>query len=314
MSFLKKIRVAVLRGGPSSEYEVSLKTGETILRELPSKYQGIDVFISKDGMWHVDGIERTPADALSHVDVVFIALHGHYGEDGKVQRILEHLGVPFVGSDAFASSLAMNKHMTKTALGRFAALKDKVRFAAHKIFTHDEVVAKGHQAVFREMFIPSIVKPVNGGSSVGVSVVRSFLDLEKALEKAFEQSDTIMIEEFIEGREVTCGVIEGFRGQGIYALFPTEIARDGSHLCPAGCSEDDKQKIQELAALIHTGLGLRHYSRSDFMIHPKRGIYFLETNTLPGMTPHSLVPKALAAGGTGLSEFLDHVLGLALKK
>ena len=325
MSFAHKTRVAVLRGGPSSEYDVSLKTGEAVLKNLPSKYEGVDVFISKDGKWHVHGIEKNPADALRHVDVAFVALHGQYGEDGKVQRILEHMKVPFTGSQAFPSALAMNKHHTKNALKH---LKDKVRFAWHKVFSREDIKQKGLHELFREIPHPSVIKPNSAGSSVGVTVVKIFFDLEPAIERAFEHGDTIIIEEFIEGREATCGVVDHFRGERHYALLPIEIlpssqfydyhskyvSEDTRYVIPGSFDDSIKKAIQEAARAVHRDLGLRHYSRSDFIVHPKRGVYFLEVNTLPGMTPHSLIPKSIEAIGSSFSDFLDHVITLAREK
>lgn len=324
MSFAHKIRVAVLRGGPSSEYEVSLKSGEAVLKNLPSKYEGVDVFISQDGAWHVHGKEKTPTDALKHVDVAFLALHGQFGEDGKVQRILEHIGVPFTGSGSFSSAVAMNKHLAKGAL---KGLKDKIKFAAHKIFSRDEVREKGAHEIFRLIPHPSIVKPTSAGSSVGISIVKTFFDLETALDEALKHSDSVIIEELIEGREATCGVVDGFRGQEQYSLLPVEIiphiespffdyqAKYGGksqEICPGNFDDQTKQAIQEAAKAIHRELGLRHYSRSDFMIHPKRGVFFLEANTLPGLTSESLLPKSVKAVGSSLPEFLDHVITMAL--
>lgn len=328
MSRTHKIRVAVLRGGPSSEYEVSLRSGETVLKNLPSKYEGVDVFISQEGVWHVHGREKTPAEALKHVDVAFVALHGQYGEDGKVQRILEHLGIPFTGSESFVSAVAMNKHLTKKALEQklLERLGNKVKLAAHKIFSRAEVAEKGPHGIFREIVLPAVVKPASAGSSVGVSIVKVFFDLGSALERALEHSDSVIIEEFITGREATCGVIDDFRGESRYALLPVEIiphstsaffdydAKYGGgsqEICPAHFDEATKKTIQEAAQAAHEILGLRHYSRSDFIVHPKRGVFFLETNTLPGLTSESLLPKSVRAVGSNIPEFLDHVLTLA---
>jgi D-alanine-D-alanine ligase len=330
MSFGHKIRVGVLRGGPSSEYEVSLKSGETVLKNLPSKYSGVDIFISQNGTWHVQGMEKSPAEALKHIDVAFVALHGQYGEDGKVQRILEHLGMPFTGSAAFASAVAMNKGLTKGALAR---LKGKIKFAAHKIFSREEVAQKGASEIFRLIPNPSIVKPNAAGSSVGVRIVKTFFDLESALDEALKHSDSVIIEEFIEGREATCGVVENFRGVEHYALLPIEIiphqkspffdyaskysSQDNGgaqEVCPGNFDEETKRIIQEASTAIHKELGLRHYSRSDFMVHPKRGVFFLETNTLPGMTAESLIPKSIRAIGSDVPEFLDHVITMALTR
>ncbi|MFA6158809.1 MAG: D-alanine--D-alanine ligase [Candidatus Paceibacterota bacterium] len=326
MSFAHKTRIAVLRGGPSSEYDVSLKTGDAVLKALPSHYEGVDVLISQDGAWHVGGVMRSPEEALRHIDVVFIALHGQYGEDGKVQRVLEHLGVPFTGSRSLSSAIAMNKSATKNAL---RALEDKVKMAAHKIFSRDEISQKGAHAIFQEISHPSIVKPVSAGSSVGVTVVKSFVGLEEALFKALEHGDSVIVEEFIEGREATCGVIEGFRGEREYALLPVEIvphvdapffdydAKYGGgsrEVCPGNFDEATSRAIREAAQAVHAELGLRHYSRSDFIVHPKRGVYFLEVNTLPGLTSESLFPKSVKAVGSSMPEVLDHIIRLAREK
>lgn len=326
MSFAHKSRIAVLRGGPSSEYEVSLKTGDAVLKSLPPHYEGVDILISQDGTWHVGGVERTPEEAMRHIDVAFIALHGQYGEDGKVQRILEQLGVPFTGSRSLSSAMSMNKHVTKGALSR---LRDKVKFAAHKVFSREEIAEKGPHEIFRQIFHPSIVKPLSAGSSHGITVVNSFLDLEKALARALEHDDSVIIEEFVEGREATCGVIEGFRGEGHYALLPVEIiphvespffdydakySGKSQEICPGNFDEATKRAIQEASQAIHGELGLRHYSRSDFIVHPKRGVYFLEVNTLPGLTSESLFPKSVKAVGSSMPEVLDHIIRLARSK
>lgn len=327
-----KIRVAVLRGGPSSEYDVSLKTGDAVLKHLPEKYHGLDVFISRDGAWHLHGVEKKPADILKHVDVVFVALHGHFGEDGKIQKILEHFKMPFTGTKSFESAISMNKDLTKK---KIAHLKEplpkplafgKVRMAYHKVFSREDILREGLHQIFRMIPHPSIVKPVSSGSSIGVTVVNKFDDLEEAVLNAFDHSENILIEEYIEGKEVTCGVIDHFRDEQHYVLMPVEVIPHkespffdynakyhgkSDEVCPANLSAKTKKLIQEAAKAIHKDLGLRHYSRTDFIVHPKRGLYFLEVNTLPGLTPESLLPKSLKAVGSSLPEFLDHVITLA---
>jgi len=317
-----KIRVGVLRGGPSSEYDVSLKTGDTVLRNLSRDiYIPHDIYISKEGVWHYDGFEKTPAEALKLVDVVFVALHGEYGEDGKVQSVLEHLKVPFVGSTSVESAIAMNKHLTKKMLHGMKHAK----LASHKVISKEEYSSETAQEIFRTIPHPAIVKPVSLGSSVGVKIVRTFSDLEAALAEVFTISEKVMVEEYIEGREATCGIIDDFRDEKHYALPPVEIlpsntffdydAKYGGNsreLCPSTFSDEIKKQIEDAAREAHMVLGLRHYSRSDFMVHPKRGVFYLETNTLPGLTSESLLPKEIYAVGGTLPQFLDHVIRLAL--
>ena len=320
-----KIRVAVLRGGPSSEYEVSLKTGATVLQHIPQEvYDAHDIFISREGEWYRNGVQFTPHEALSHFDVIFNALHGQYGEDGKVQHILEMSGIPFTGSGSFASSVAMNKAMTKEVFK-----KEKIRTPQHKLISN--ISAENLAELFLTFSPPVVVKPVSAGSSMGVTMVKSFDSFETAIKEAMKHSDTVMVEEYIPGVEATVGVVDGYRDQNIYVLPPIEIRPRGSaffdyenkygsgesgaeEIVPGNFSEKDKRELEELARKVHSILGLRHYSRTDFIVSPKRGIFVLETNTLPGLTETSLLPKALHSVGASLSHFLDHVLQLALKK
>jgi D-alanine-D-alanine ligase len=324
MAFAHKTNVGVLRGGPSSEYEVSLQTGANIIKLLndSEKYEPIDIFISRDGVWHIHGIPKEPHQALKKIDAVFNGLHGEYGEDGKVQHILETFSIPYTGSRQFPSVLAMNKPLAKNFL-----TKEGVKTPIGKVLKREDFDDNTARLIFRNMPHPSIVKPATRGSSVGVSIIESFLQLNEALQKVFEIADTAIIEEFIKGKEATCGVVDNFRNAEIYALLPIEISPPAENvffdydakysgkskeICPGRFSREESEEIQRLAILAHKILGLRHYSRSDFIVHPRRGIFFLESNSLPGMTANSLFPKALEAVGCSQYQFVDHLLELAL--
>jgi len=320
---MSRLVVGVLRGGPSHEYEVSLNTGRAVLQNMPDKYQPVDIFISRDGEWHIDGIVRNPLDALRGVDVAFNALHGQYGEDGQIQRILENTGVPFTGSDSIASVLGMHKGQAKEMFKK-AGLK----VPSHRLVSRDENFELLVKEVFETMFLPLIVKPVDAGSSVGMSILYNYHDLPRALEEAFMYSDNALVEHFVRGREATCGVVEDYRGSKHYALMPVEIVcppdkkffdYDAKYsgatqeLCPGNFSYEEKQKIEDAAIKVHEALGLRHYSRSDFILTPKGDVYVLEANTLPGLTEESLLPKSIKAVGSSMPEFLDHVITLAVR-
>jgi D-alanine-D-alanine ligase len=322
MSF-SKTRVAVLRGGPSSEYDVSLKTGASVLQHLPDKYHGIDVFIDKSGIWHVGGVALAVDKVLHQCDVVWNALHGAYGEDGQVQHILQTYGIPFTGSRSFASSIAMNKISSKDMF-RQAGLKTP----QHLTVTSTDDLSAEAAAIFKTFLMPAVIKPATAGSSVGVSIAHTPEEVLKGLESALQHSRTAMVEEYIRGKEATCGVIEDFRGQPLYALMPVEIRPKSGNffdyeakyvsgmsdeLCPGNFTLKEKQIIEDFARRAHIALGLEHYSRSDMIVTPKRGIYILETNTLPGLTRESLLPKALEAGGTSIPIFIDHILQLAMR-
>jgi D-alanine-D-alanine ligase len=315
--------VAVLRGGPSNEYEVSLKTGASVLAALDKdKYEAHDIFISRDGQWHLHGVPMHPERALRGTDVAFNAMHGEYGEDGSVQRLLDSLAVAYTGSGAHESTVAFNKHRTREAVKNLG-----IKIAHGTVVDNSRSVEELAHELFRSFPHPAIVKPVVGGSSVGTGIAESFHGLQWALERAFAVSPKVLVEEFIKGREATVGVLDNFRNERTYVLMPIEIIPPPSssffdydakysgqtlERVPGHFTDQEKQILANAARAVHEGLGLSHYSRSDFIISP-RGIYFLEVNTLPGLTTESLLPKALAAGGTSLTQFLDHVLQLARK-
>jgi len=320
---MSRIKVAVLRGGPSNEYEVSLKTGQAVLKSLPERFQAIDILIDREGNWHREGFVTEPQKILQSVDVVFNALHGEYGEDGRVQRLLDDCGVPYTGSGAWASALGMNKALAKEHF-RQKGLKTPAYILVDK---KKETVAEIEKKVFAKMSLPFIVKPADKGSSVGLFLVKDWRDLKKALESVFSFSEKALIEEFIKGKEATCAVVEGLRGQAHYSLLPIEIRKVGElfdyeakygggteEICPGCFSAEESRLIQETSVLAHQALGLGHYSRSDFILSPRRGLYILETNSLPGLTETSLLPKSLKAVGIEFPHFLEHLVDLALKR
>lgn len=296
------VRVGVLRGGPSSEYEVSLKTGHSVLNSLPAhKYQPLDILITKDGVWHMAGLPITPVEASRRVDVFFNALHGEYGEDGVVQRLLDKMLVPYTGSGAFASAMAMQKHQAKTYFKRHG-----VKTPLHVLATFGEDPSAKAREVFTKIGPPWIVKPADRGSAIGIFNVRLLGDLPGAIEQAFDYSPNIIIEEFIKGIGATCGVVENWHDQSHYAFAP--VGFEGANF-----SDTETAKLKQLAVLAHRALDLKHYSEADFIVST-RGIYLLEVNTLPGLTDQSLMPQALSAEGVAYSDFLDHIVGLAFKR
>lgn len=313
--------VGVLRGGPSSEHEVSLRSGHTILTNLPEdRYTARDIYISRDGVWHERGRPTTPGRVLPTLDVAVIALHGPYGEDGEVQKVLEQYGVPYTGSDPWASHVSAHKVMAKEVLKRAGLLTPSYRFV-ERGSDIDGIVLD----VTRTFQQPVVVKPVDGGSSVGTSLVGGYAAVYQAVANLLNDSPRgVLIEELIRGTEATVGVVEGMRGEELYALPPIEIipprdavffsydAKYGGltrEICPGRFKTPVKEALMEAARLAHQELGLRHYSRSDFIVAPK-GIYYLETNNAAavGMTAESLFPKSLAAVGITLPEFLSHVV------
>ncbi len=319
----RPLTVAVLRGGPSSEYDVSLKTGATVLRNMPQQHTSRDIFIDRNGTWHVGGLPQRPVEALHGVDVVFNALHGQYGEDGKVQRQLESLGVPFTGADKHGAAKSMNKRSAKKIFE-----ENGLRTPPHVVVNRDDDIDRASRDIFFHFHMPVVVKPVSAGSSIGVGLADTLAALVDALHRAFEYDDEVLVEMYVVGREATCGIVEDFRGQKYYAPLPIEIVHRGrifgldakydheTHavetICPPNFSDTIKTELQRMSQVAHAVLGLRHYSRSDFRITPTGRIYILETNSLPGLTEQSLLPTSLQAIGCGMPHFIDHVLALAL--
>lgn len=316
--------ILVVRGGPSEEHEVSMKTGAALLRSLENGTHTLrDVIISRGGQWILDGRIVDPEHIVVSADVVLLGLHGEYGEDGKIQQILERHAVSYTGSDSFSSAVAMHKGLTKERLAHA-----NIKCAPHIVIRREDVrsVSDVVDGVTRMFSGPYVVKPAASGSSHGIAIAANSIELSLVLERALENYESIMIEKFIRGREATCGVIERFRGEDMYALPPIEIipadtsdffdyeakySGASQEVCPGRFSESEKAEIVRMAKLVHEALNLSQYSRSDFIIADD-GIYFLEVNTLPGLTETSLIPCALQAVGSSLSELVHHLVEDAL--
>jgi len=319
---IKKLKVLVIGGGLSSEHEVSLKTSQMIVKNLDAgKYNARLVIIGKGGKWKF-GKEKPVdiGDALTKIsrekyDFAFVALHGIFGEDGRIQALFEWLDLPYGGAGVLASALAMDKQMTN------------IVYAASGLRVPPYIVIESKKARLNGVSVPFVVKPVDGGSSVGVSIVKTKKEIAAAFAKAFKESRRVMVQKYIKGKEITCGIIEDEAGRP-FALPPTEIvpqsaaffdyhakyAVGGSlEITPARISAPQMKEIQKLALRAHCALGCRGMSRSDFILSGGK-FYILETNTIPGMTEASLLPKAAAAAGISFPALLDMIIGAGFLK
>lgn len=332
------LKVGVIRGGISGEHDVSLASGAQVIShllgdKLSNKYKAVDIFIDRDGVWHMNGLPTDISKVSHRVDLVINALHGDYGEDGKIQQELELMGIPYTGSGPLSSAIGYNKLLTKQQFERLG-----IKTPRHMLFPayqddfdgpKSKYAERKARDVWEKMPPPWIVKPLTGGSSMGVHVCKTFESLIKALEDGVDKNVSVLVEEFITGKEATVGVVNNFRGKDVYTLPPIEIRvpktsmffdnevkynGKSQEICPGNFTNEEKKELERLASLIHTGLDLDHYSRSDFIVHPKKGIYALEVNTLPGLTGESLMPKALRAVGSDLPEFIEHLINLAMKR
>ncbi len=319
---MTKIKVGVLRGGISDEYNVSLETGGSVLNAIPShKYTVYDILLTKNNELHINGFPTSIDKLAGVVDVVFNGLHGAYGEDGGIQQDLEQFNIPYTGSSVFSSAMAMNKSLAKERF-KNEGIKTPRGVVARESDDIDELAL----SVFRKISPTYIIKPLSGGSSLGISTANTLDELKLAIHDAFKQSSGVLIEEYIKGREITCGVVDGQGEMDTYALplveiiFPSdkkffdyEIKKEDyiKKTNPTRISPKKSLEIKNIAIQAHKALGLRHYSRADFIVSP-RGIYLLEVNSLPGLTEKSLLPESLKSADFEFSEFIDHILILAL--
>ncbi len=308
---LGKMRIALLLGGPSSEREVSLKTGRAISSALKGK--GLDVVeidVGEDLSRLVEDLERVAPQ------VVFIALHGAFGEDGVIQGVLEYMGLPYTGSGVLASALAMDKVASKRLFSYHG-----IPVPRYTIFRKEGWTLPG-ETPLEKLSYPLVVKPAAEGSTIGVSIVKEEGDLEGALEEAYKYGDTVLVEEFIEGREITVGilgdeplpVVEIIPETGFYdyrAKYTPGLTR---YEVPARLSRETTVMVQDMALLAHRALGCQDVSRVDFRLAQDGTPYILEVNTIPGMTETSLLPKAARAAGISFEELVLRILESALKK
>jgi D-alanine-D-alanine ligase len=288
-----------------------------------ARYRARDIYIDQQGVWHVEGKPIRPEQVLRQIDVALLPLHGEYGESGEVQQLLDQFGVRYVGGDAFAINQARHK-----AIGKALAQQQGLMTPEFRLITSlAEAEAVAHE-IIRTFHQPVVVKPVAWGSSVGVSMVGGYAPVLRAIQELLEEgADGVLIEERIRGREATAGVVEGLRGEKLYALPPVEIIPpegdffsydskyngESQEICPGRFTHQETEELMRAARLMHRALGQRHYSRSDFIVSAN-GVYYLETNSAPavGLTAESLLPKSLAAVGIPLPRFMDHLVGLAL--
>ena len=327
------MKVALLMGGRSSEREISLRTGRGIaqaLRNLGHEVLAVDAANGRllpageeeNGALPAEDVRHLPAsstsaiaqaDAVNQAEVVLIALHGGAGEDGTIQALLELAGKPYTGSGVLASALAMDKAMSKRIFEHegIPTPKWKLVRAGERMPALDASALGGY---------PLVVKPNAEGSTVGLTIVTRPGDLPEALKLAGRYGSEVLIEQFIPGRELTVAVL------GDQALPIVEIRPQGGHydyeskytagkseyFCPADLPEPLAVRIRELGLRAARVLGCRGVSRADVRLSPKNEPYFLEINTIPGMTPTSLVPMAAKAAGMSYDQLVSRMLELAL--
>ncbi|MFZ5797211.1 MAG: D-alanine--D-alanine ligase [Desulfobulbus sp.] len=309
---MKKLRLALIAGGVSGEREVSLKGAAGVEKNLdPEKYEVVRFDPATD-------LPLIAAQA-KEIDVAFILLHGVFGEDGTMQGFLDLLGIPYQGAGVLGSALAMDKNLAKT-LYRLHGLP----VAPWEMARREDIDAPAR--LLAKLRLPLVVKPVRQGSSIGMSIVRESSALGPSLAKAFEHDREVMVEQYIKGREITVGVIGNDEPVALplveiipdkkYEFFDYEAKyQPGAtrEVCPAEVDDEIRAKAQRYGLTAHRALQLRGYSRTDMIVCGDE-VYLLETNTIPGMTPTSLLPQAAAVAGLPFPALLDRLIDLALEK
>ncbi|CAN5202379.1 D-alanine--D-alanine ligase [soil metagenome] len=294
--------ITILKGGTSAERQVSLWTAASVAEALTTLNKPFQEVDAADADWLQQVITQKP-------EVVIIALHGPFGEDGQVQAALEEREIAYTGTASAASKVTMNKAETK----RLITEKTSILTAKSLSFI------KGDEVTWSDTY-PVVVKPNGDGSSFGVTIVQNAETLTEAVGEAFKYGNEILLETFIKGTELTCGVIDvgdGLQVLPLVEIRPTEsffnfeakyTASKCEEICPAEVSQEITEQIQDSSLEAFLVLGCRHYARADWILGEDGKPYFLEINTLPGMTKTSLIPQELAAAGISYTDFIDQLV------
>ena len=327
-----RTRVAVLMGGRSGEHDVSVQSGQAALAHLPTdRFEAFPVLLGRDGSWRVDGGELLPLpEGLRALldrgpEVAFVAMHGPEGEDGRIQSLLDLVDLPYTGSDAYASSLAMNKPVTKQVYRQHGipVADDTTLWRRDWEADRDALVAE----LVSRFDGPWVLKTPKLGSSVGLHIVPEADELPHVLEELFTFDEAVMAEAFVRGRELTGGVLDGAAWGERRALPLVEITPvdqpyfnfkakytvgAAREVCPAPVSDEVREQVQALSLRAHEALGCRGFSRTDFILPAEGPPIALETNTIPGLTETSLLPQAAAAAGIPFPELVSGMVLSAL--
>lgn len=340
------MKIVILAGGTSTERDVSLSSGCQIYKALKPRGHSVillDIFLGFNGDvntafqsdrdWAADiaPVKETAPDIeqlkklrnddskslfgpnvlelCKQADIVFMALHGDSGENGKVQAAFDLFGIKYTGTDALSSAIAMDKSISKQL------------FRANGIKTPESILLTKKEDI-PEPKLPCVVKICSGGSSVGVYIANTKEEFDSAIDQAFKYENKVLIEDYIKGREFTDGVIEGVPlpivqiepKQGFYDYKNKYQAGSTIETCPAKITKSLEEKIQSTAVKVFNTLGIKTYARVDFMVDENENIFCLEANTLPGMTPTSLIPQEAAVLGKSFADLCEWIIQISLKK
>ena len=313
-------RIGILRGGVGDEYYFSLESGARVMGALrDSGYDVVDMLIDQQGTLHIKGIPTDLNTVKGSVDMVWNVVHGHFGEDGALQHMLDELDIPYTGSGALASAVTYNK---LTAKDRARALGIKTPEALLVDPGENDSVSDITQNIYRKMAPPWVVKPLRGGASVHTYFAFTPLELSQFVEESISYGEPFIVEQYIVGREAAVGVIDDFRGEGHYTLPPVEIVSpsrgvlthdarksDGHVVSEPKLRPEEKEHLAEYARKLHVDTGAKDFSQSEFIIDDRGRIWYLETDTVPHMGHHNAFVKGLKSVGSSIGEFVKSVVG-----
>lgn len=306
-------RIGILFGGPSREREVSLKSGKAVSKSL--KQEGLDVIaldITTD-----NAEENARLITASAIDCAFIALHGYYGEDGRIQELLDTLEVPYTGSGSAASRRAMDKVASRKIFERHG-----LNVPRYTVIARRDVYQKSGEELYGGLTAPVVVKPAMQGSSIGVSIVKKKEEIPNAVDEALRLDERAIIEEYVSGRELTVGIlaqeplpiVEIIPEKGFFDFGAKYQKGRTEYVVPARLEEEIAKRIWEKAVLAHTLLDCYGFSRADMILNNNGEAVILEVNTIPGLTETSLLPKAAAAAGMGFTQLCIRMIELAYER
>jgi D-alanine-D-alanine ligase len=309
---VKRLRVALIAGGISGEREISMKSGDAVEKALDPKKYEVKRYDPRDDL----GLLLKNS---GNTDLALILLHGRYGEDGSMQGLLDLLGISYVGSGVLGSAMAMNKRIAKSVFRTEGLLvADDVLLYKGEPYSLDQILERLGAA--------AVVKPASEGSSIGVAICHSREDLLKGIEAAFHHDQEILVERFLNGKELTCCVLGNNSLEALpvieivpnpkYSFFDYQAKYTPgatSEICPARISPAQTEEVQACAMRAHRALQCRDWSRTDMILCEDK-VYVLETNTIPGMTETSLVPLAARTAGMDFPQFVDRLIGLCKER
>lgn len=318
---MKKYKVAILRGGTSDEHNISLKSGEQFKKRIDGLQNVTDITVDREGEWFIDGVPYEKRNLVRDFDMVVNTMKGGEGEDGRLSKYLDTFGVKHSNAPVFGSALSHNKNEFKKFLKRY-----EIKTPHSILIDGDLDVEMQKRDLHNKMFLPAVVKPVANGSSIGVFIARDFDEMKKYVDWILKRDRFALVEEYIDGLDVSVLTTRDFRGKEIYSFLPVGIDTqdvitydhkfNNTHtFFPIhSLSREQKEMVEDIAKSVHAKLDLDTLAMTDFRVHPKRGVYALETNTVPSLEDKSVYDESLRLVGVSEDELVDHIIKLSLNK